>query len=372
MRKSCVLLALLPLLMSVGACVGTSKSASPLSPAIAGPIEGVGITAPTVVEPAIDALVNTTTQPITLKVSNAATTGVRPLSYMFEIATDPNFTNRVFAQGAVPQGEGITSFTLPAALTAERKYYWHARAEDGANTGPFGATSAFNIFTPVVFGSPVLVSPVNDTNTGSQPRFVIANASHSGPVGPIFYLLELSRSSSFDSIPLAWQFPETPGQTELTAPVSLIAGQYFWRARAFDGGHSGPYSETQSFRSSGGSSGGGGGNPGTPCGPPYPTSPLGILECRRSQYPDAWSHDDRLAFLIGSAKDMNAAGIAGGPFGILKKEGGNNCGGYSCDILCTGQGTAQLQYDVLHNEQNPTWGAPITYPNIRIDVCEVQ
>ena len=61
-------LALLSLTVSAGACVGASKSANPLSPAIAGPIEGVGIIAPTVVEPAIDALVNTTTQPITLKV----------------------------------------------------------------------------------------------------------------------------------------------------------------------------------------------------------------------------------------------------------------------------------------------------------------
>ena len=43
----------------------------------------------------------------------------------------------------------------------------------------------------------------------------------------------------------------------------------------------------------------------------------------------------------------NAAGVSGGPFGILEKASGNNCGGYSCDIICSGQGNAQKQWDVL-------------------------
>ena len=183
MRKNCVLVALLSLTVSAGACVGASKSANPLSPAIAGPIEGVGIIAPTVVEPAIDALVNTMTQPITLKVGNAVTSGVRPLTYRFEIATDPGFTNMVVAQANVPQGEGVTSLTLPAALAPERKYYWHARAEDGANTSLFSGLSAFSVFTPVIFGTPVLLAPINGAlTTTSQPRLVIGNASRSGPV----------------------------------------------------------------------------------------------------------------------------------------------------------------------------------------------
>jgi hypothetical protein len=77
-----------------------------------------------------------------------------------------------------------------------------------------------------------------------------------------------------------------------------------------------------------------------------------------------------VAFLSGSAKDFNAAGVPDGPFGILRKTGGNNCNGYSCDILCSGQGSNQKQWDVLVDSKYVTWGAPI--PDIREDTCVVQ
>ena len=361
-------LTLLPILLFGATCVGTSKSSNPLSPSIAGPIAGVEISVPTVVSPALNARVDTTTQPIILRVGNAVSTGVRPLKYRFEVATDLGFSGLVFAGDSVPQDpSGNTSLTLPSALAPERRYYWHARAEDGANTGPFGATSAFNVFTPVVFGSPTLLSPLSDADTGTlQPRFVLANATHSGPVEAVYYLIEVSTSSSFGSVSVAWQFPEGSTQSELTAPTSLSAGQYFWRARAFGGGYTGPHSGVASFRTSGS----GDGDPGEPCGPPYPTTPLGILECRRSQYGATMTPADHVAFLSGSAKDLTEAGVSGGPFGILVKTFGRHCNGYSCDIICAGSGSSQQQWDVLIDEQFVTWGVPIPNPTVR--VCEIQ
>lgn len=265
MKKLCVRLVMLPLFASAAGCVGASKSSNPLSPSIAGPIPGVGISAPTIVAPAVDALIDTNTQPITLQVGNAETNGVRPLSYRFEIATDLNFTNQVFAKdGVAHDASGRTSMTLPSPLSPERKYYWHARAEDGANTGPFGATSTFNVFTPVVFGPPTLISPINDAiSSTQQPRFVVGNAAHTGPVGPISYDLQIAASASFDQLVAAWSFTETPGQSELSAPDSLASGQYFWRVRAADGGNTGPFSSIQSFRTP---SAGGGGGPFNPSG----------------------------------------------------------------------------------------------------------
>ena len=61
--------------------------------------------------------------------------------------------------------------------------------------------------------------------------------------------------------------PETPNQSELTAPASLAGGQYFWHARAFDGNNNGPFSGIQSFHTPGGGGGGGGG--GGDCGGTY-------------------------------------------------------------------------------------------------------
>lgn len=65
--------------------------------------------------------------------------------------------------------------------------------------------------------------------------------------------------------------------------------------------------------------------------------------------------------------------VQGGPFGILKKTGGTNCNGYSCDIICTGQGTRQRQWDVLGDagpggRQTPRWDGPL--PQIAIRECE--
>jgi hypothetical protein len=321
MKKLCVRLAVLPLLVSA-ACVGSSKSSNPLSPTIAGPIPGVGITAPLVVAPGVDAMVDTNTQPITLQVANAETTGVRPLSYRFEIASDPNFTNQVFAKDGVPQdASGRTSMTLPGPLSAERKYYWHARAEDGANTGPFGATSAFSVFTPIVFGAPTLLSPINDaTATSSQPRLVIGNASHSGPVERVFYRIELATSAGFNPAIGEYTIPETGNQTELAVPVSLAAGQYFWRAQATDLSHTGVFSAVQSFRAP--AAGGGGGGPFTPggdwqkCGSTPGPEIVGCVHAAINPghtVEGAFEVTKRVAWLL-----------KGSGFGLLRKDGGEN------------------------------------------------
>jgi hypothetical protein len=87
------------------------------------------------------------------------------------------------------------------------------------------------------------------------------------------------------------------------------------------------------------------------------------------------SSADLVALMRAIARDLNASGIAGGPFGILRKSGGNQCHGYSCDVLCAGQGDSQRQWDVLsdvHSTNAPMWAGPNTLPGIRVDVCEIQ
>jgi hypothetical protein len=87
------------------------------------------------------------------------------------------------------------------------------------------------------------------------------------------------------------------------------------------------------------------------------------------------SSGEMLTFMRNVARSLNANGIADGPFGILRKAGGNNCGGYSCDVVCAGSGNGQRQWDVLgdiEGAQSPGWSGPHTVPGIRVDVCEVQ
>jgi len=235
---------------SIIACA-TSKSSNPLSPTVAGPLPGVNITAPKPVDPAAGARIAVDKQPLTLVVENATTSGVRPLSYAFEVATDVDFNTKVFIRDSLTPGEGgRTSLRLPDALATGRSYYWHSRAEDGANTGPYSPAASFNVFTPIVIGQPVPVSPINNVKTdNNHPTFQFNNAPRSGPVGAIGYVIELADTDSFANKLAVWTVGEQPNQTALPSPQELAPSkQYFWHVRAYDPTTVGPFSETQVFQ----------------------------------------------------------------------------------------------------------------------------
>ena len=87
------------------------------------------------------------------------------------------------------------------------------------------------------------------------------------------------------------------------------------------------------------------------------------------------SDGEVVAFLKGSARDINTAGTGGGRWGLLVKTGGSQCNGYSCDILCMGSGSSQVQRDVLSDSdgaQIPAWGSPMTGSAIIVRPCEIQ
>lgn len=240
--------ALSPLLLATGGCA-VQKSSNPLSPTIAGPIPGVEITAPKALEPN-STKVAVHEQPVTLLLENAGTSGPRPLNYLFEVATDADFTNKVFTRDGIAPGEGgRTTLRLPDPLAAGRTYYWRGRAQDGANVGPFSARADFEVFLPIVIAQPTPLSPINNVSvTVLRPTFTFANAPRSGPVGPITYTIEISDTDSFGNRLAVWSGEEQPGQTSLESPRDAEYGrQFFWRVRASDPTTTGPWSATQLF-----------------------------------------------------------------------------------------------------------------------------
>ena len=262
--------------ISVSACEMT-KSEHPLGPTVAGPIPGVNITPPTPVEPGQGFRIAVDSQPVTLTLSNAATTGVRPLNYLFEVATDAGFANKVFSRdGILPGANGRTTMKLPSALAPERSYYWRARAQDGANTGPYSSAAFFNVFTPVVLAKPILQEPVaNATAATLQPVFRFANAPRSGPAGSVTYEIQLADNEAFANVVGYWTVGEAAGQTSLPCPVALTsAKQYFWRVRGLEATTTGPWSDVAAFKAptSGAGGGGGGGGPRTGHVPPGPAT----------------------------------------------------------------------------------------------------
>lgn len=261
-RRLCV--ATLPFALLIAGCA-VEKTSNPLSPSVAGPIPGVGITAPQMVQPSVGQRIAFDQQPVTLTIGNATSTGVRPLSYRFDLAADAGFTNVLVTREGVEAGaSGQTSLRLPEALPAERSYYWHARAEDGANMGAYSATAQFAVFTPLVLRAPVPESPIdNVVVTTLRPTVVFQNASRTGPSGHIVYTIEASDSSAFTNS-LTAAVDEQPGRTSFTPPQDLPSSrQIFWRVRASanDPVTVGPWSATQVFR--------------TPAPAPVPVPPSG-------------------------------------------------------------------------------------------------
>ena len=240
MRKS--LLPLLVLAAGLGAACEASKSSNPLSPSVAGPIAGVNITAPQPVSPASNSEIAITDQPVTLTVRNATTNGVRPLSYVFEVASDAQFVQKVYSRASVPAGDGQTSNRLSDVLAAAGTYYWRARAEDGANTGNFTNSVAFAIYVPVVIQAPTPVQPIAGALVSSiRPTFIVQNAARTGPAGAIVYELYIAADASFTQPVYAGQFSEGQGQTSMTIEKDLPADTtLFWRVRAVDPRTRGP------------------------------------------------------------------------------------------------------------------------------------
>ena len=250
MSRTLVTVGVLVAAISLTACEA-SKSATPLSPSVAGPIPGVDISAPKMLEPTPGTKISIEKQPVTLLIENAGSNGVRPLTYSFDIATDAAFNNKVFSRDAIAQGDGgRTSLRLADALASGHTYYWRARAQDGANTGPYAAAAPFDVFTPIVIAVPGLTSPApNTTVLNVRPTFTLANSPRSGPVGAITYLIELADSDAFTNKAATWTAAETPNQTVLTSPVDLTSGKvYYWRVRAYDPTTVGPWSPTQAFQ----------------------------------------------------------------------------------------------------------------------------
>jgi hypothetical protein len=249
-RRTVYASSLLVLALLASACAAT-KSSDPLAPTIAGPIPGVNITAPVPLDPASGMKIAMDKQPVSLTMQNAATTGVRPLNYTVEVATDADFTNKVFSKdGITPSDGGKTVVRLPDPLATGRSYYWRSKAQDGANASGYSSAANFNVFTPIVIDVPTLVAPINNVKTAdNHPTFQFNDAPHSGPVGPINYVIELSDTDSFANKIAIWTVSEQTNQTSLASPIILgDSKQYFWHVRAYDPSTVGNWSATQVFQ----------------------------------------------------------------------------------------------------------------------------
>src|SRR5579864_604475 len=289
MRRRLWLLALCIAAGALTACEQV-KSSNPLSPDIAGPIAGVTISAPQLMTPAQGAQI-ALGQPVSVVVQNATTSGVRPLSYVFDLAADAAFQTILFSQGGItPGSNGQTTVTVRVNLTPGT-YFWRVHAQDGANTGAY-ATSSFTVYIPVVIQAPVLVSPANGSSlTSTTATLVLTDSARTGPAGPISYLFQLATDPNITNIVATAQVAETAGQTSYAVSTPLAsATQYYWLAQAMDPSHASSYSGTMSFF--------------TPAAAPPPSS--GPVQVNGIWFDHAWTGNVENAL-----RNILATGLAG-------------------------------------------------------------
>jgi hypothetical protein len=243
MRGLCALAAVLCL----GACEA-AKSANPTAPSVAGPIPGVNITAPRPLEPIAGSTMEFNSEPQTLLIENAGTSGVRAIWLQLDVSTDAGFSHLVHqADQITPGPEGRTLYRMPEPLGAGYTYYWRSRASDGANTGPYSQISSFNVVPPVIIETPQPAEPSGNINT-NKPEFKARNAAISGTTG-VVYRFQISTQANFSqTTALLTTPPAANGLTVVSMGDLPYNTTFYWRVWATDGTKESPTSNTLSFK----------------------------------------------------------------------------------------------------------------------------
>jgi hypothetical protein len=232
-------------------------------------------------------------------------------------------------------------------------------------TAPSGAAPGFIAAGPdgatLKATAPEVVSPVGGVeSTDLSPELVINNAAGIYVTNlPLSYVFEVTNQAG-TLVYRSNQIPAGPnGRTEHELVGDLDNDEtHTWRAYAVYQGQRGPMSTAASFKTVN--------RFGVSCA--HLRDPLAIVSCRFDQH-GGMDHEEVVDFLREVAYDLNQTGISDhGGFGILVKDTGNNCNGYSCDIICEGNGSDQNQYDILIDDVIPNW-ADVENPTVR--PCEI-
>ena len=229
-------------------------------------------------------------------------------------------------------------------------------AED-LGAAPDGSTLKVTAPVPVSPNGGVLIEDLD-------PDLVIENSK------PL-YVSSLNLSYVFQVIDedgtVVYTSPQIPqgsgGRTTHEIGVDLDENEkHTWRVWAVYQGRQGPRSATASFETFA--------RFGVSCARPG-AIPVDIVACRFAQHDGArgMDHEEMIQFMREVAYDLNRLGISDkGGFGLAIKTIGNNCLGYSCDIICEGHGNDQNQYDILLDESIPQW---LEVGEVTVRYCEI-
>jgi hypothetical protein len=190
-----------------------------------------------------------TTHTPALVVANATDPEGDPLTYRFEIDTQPELGSpELLTSPELAPGAGETEWTPPTALRENTAYYWRAHASDG-NTATVSAVVRFFVDTAnEAPGAPVPLDPVDGRTVGTTtPTLSVRNASD--PEGDaLAYAFEV-RDADDTVVAATDGIPSGSLETTWTVTPPLAEDHAFtWAARASDGELRGPWSDPEPFR----------------------------------------------------------------------------------------------------------------------------
>ncbi|NTV37585.1 MAG: hypothetical protein HGA82_00045 [Anaerolineales bacterium] len=206
----------------------------PTAPTIASPTDGTDVA---VLTPA-------------LIVNNASDPDSANLTYNYDIALDPGFTQIVATAKGIAGGQGTTSWTVPTALRENGRYYWRAQADDWLIEGPWSTTARFQVNTANdAPGAPVITSPINgSTVTTLETDIVVANSIDPDST-ELTYYFEADTAPTFDSPDIIRSGAVSEGEAGTIWHINGLRDNmhYYLRVKAGDGAADSPWSAVTEF-----------------------------------------------------------------------------------------------------------------------------
>lgn len=205
-------------------------------------------TAPTVSSPSDNGVVDTLT-PV-LAVNNASDPDSSSLTYNYDIALDPDFTQVVVSTTGVFEGTGTTSWQVPENLVENTSYYWRCQADDWLITGPWMTTVSFFVnMANDAPTAPLIIAPLNGSEIAALSADIVLTNSTDPDSSALTYFFELDTVPTFDSpgIMQSGRISEGQWTTTWQATSLLDNTRYFVRAKANDDQTDSNWSDVSSF-----------------------------------------------------------------------------------------------------------------------------
>ncbi len=205
---------------------------APTAPVLANPSNGSGVN---VFTPA-------------LSVRNSTDPDEDILTYDFEIYSDPELVTLVTSTTGLPETPQTTAWTVPVTLAENAAYYWRARAFDGQASSAWMPIASFTVNTANdAPGALALVSPPEGSSVATLTPTLSVNNAVDPDNDTLTCEFEIySGGVLIRTIPNIPQ--DSSGTTSVTLGTALADNTiYEWRARAYDGGLYGPWTNNARF-----------------------------------------------------------------------------------------------------------------------------